>query len=211
MIMGKPKLNFQCSFDDGHDLDHRLADLLLEYQITGTFYIPGGGETPINKKLVQRLLSDGFTIGGHTCTHPMDMKLLTEDEIDWQVGSNKKLLELEGAKVTKFCYPRGRYDDRVIESLKKYGFKSARTTKVLSIDKNQDPYRQATTIHIYPRDEYEGKDWLFVARQYMEKASNEDGVFHLWGHSWEIDKLGQWYKLTELFERMWEKYEVWNI
>lgn len=205
--MKKPKLNLQTSWDDGHELDAKLAELLHRYKLPATFYIPS--HTPMYKQL-GNLLDLGFEIGGHTMTHPMDMKLLTDDEIDWEVGSNKKLLELQGARVTKFCYPRGRFDDRVIEALKKYKFKSARTTKVLYINKPEDPYRSETSIHIYPREEYKGRDWMDLAKEYAARASLENGIFHLWGHSWEVDKLGQWNKLEEFMGWLDKKFEIWK-
>jgi peptidoglycan/xylan/chitin deacetylase (PgdA/CDA1 family) len=73
-----------------------------------------------------RELSKDFEIGGHSKTHPADLKNL-EDELMYQeLHDNKKWLEyLTGKKLTKFCPPRGRYDDRVIGIIKKAGFKES--------------------------------------------------------------------------------------
>lgn len=203
----KPRLNFISSWDDGHELDAILAKTLHTYKLPGIFYLPS--HSPMYYK-ISELLDLGFEIGGHTMTHPMDMKLLTEDEIDWEIGSNKKLLELQGAVVTKFCYPRGRYDDRVIECLKKYKFRSARTTEVLNIWKNDDPFREKTSIHIYPRAEYKNREWMDIAREYAAQASVNNGLFHLWGHSWEIDKLKQWDNLNEFLKWINQEFDIWK-
>lgn len=205
--MGKTKLKVQTSWDDGHSLDKKLASMLKDHNLSGVFYLPTRCAMFTE---IDSLQADGFEIGAHSMTHPQDMKLLTTEDIDWEIGSNKKLLELEmlGEKVTKFCYPRGRYDDRAIEVLKKYHFKSARTTKVFSIKPPEDPFRTDTTIHVYPRAEYLGEPWDVVAMDWALKASQEAGIFHLWGHSWEIDRLEQWNNLEMFFKWLNENFDV---
>lgn len=205
--MNRPKLRFESSWDDGAELDLKVVQLLKQYKLPGIFYLttrcPMFYEIPM-------LVKNKFEVGGHTMTHPMDMKELDVDEIDWEIGSNKKLLQLEGAEVTKFCYPRGRYDQRVIDCLKHYKFRQARTTKVLSI-KTDDPFRTDTTIHIFPRQEYNGKHWLDMAKEYTAKASMESGEFRIWGHSWEVEKFKEWENLEAFFKWLNKNFEVCTL
>ena len=43
---------------------------------------------------------------------------------------------------------------------------------------------------MYPGHRYEiGKVWQSHS---LEKAVAEDSIWHLWGHSWEIEKFGMW-------------------
>ncbi len=206
--MTKPRLNFTSSWDDGDALDAKLAQLLHKHSLPATFYLTSHCAM---YERIGDLLDLGFEVGGHTMTHPMDMKLLDNDALEWEIGSNKKLLELQGAKVTKFCYPRGRFDDRVIEVLKKHKLKEARTTKVLIVDKPTDPYRTDTTIHVYPRAEYGGIDWMIAAQRLAKEASDRNGIFHIWGHSHEIEKLKEWDKLEKFFIWLNENYQIWKV
>jgi len=64
-------LFFTTSWDDGHPMDNRLAELLAKYDIQGTFYIPAtnieGRSTLTEKDIIS--LSSSFEIGGHTYSH----------------------------------------------------------------------------------------------------------------------------------------------
>ena len=61
------------SWDDGHDLDHKLAGLLGHHGLRATFYVaPRNIELPRRERLRSRdlrALARDFEIGGHTLTH----------------------------------------------------------------------------------------------------------------------------------------------
>ena len=38
--------------------------------------------------------------------------------------------------------------------------------------------------------------------QIIADVSKRGGIFHLWGHSWEIDSMGLWERLGKVFEYM---------
>ena len=61
--MGKERLNFTTSWDDGYKSDVRIAELLKKYILTGTFYIPTCCH--LNDEQIISL-SKNFEIGGHT-------------------------------------------------------------------------------------------------------------------------------------------------
>ena len=46
------------------------------------------------------------------------------------------------------------------------------------------------------------QDWASIAISMLECAAESGGVFHLWGHSWEIEKTGQWQVLERVFAAM---------
>jgi len=208
----RPKLRFDSSWDDGYVFDRELSDLLKKFNLPGTFYIPGaGGEFPLNASLVKKLVEDGFEIGGHTVSHPQDMKMLSEEMMVPEILNNKKALEiLSGQEIKKFCYPRGRFDERVIKVLKQLGFTSARTTKVLQtlVD---DPFRTPTAIHVYQRQEYGDMDWVEAANIMVDQAIRTNGIFHIWGHSWEINRDNNWDKLEKFFEWLTDNYEIVKV
>ncbi|MDZ4228343.1 MAG: polysaccharide deacetylase family protein [Candidatus Levybacteria bacterium] len=209
--MTREKIRFDSSWDDAHPFDEELADLLKKFNLPGTFYLPGnvGPEYPINASLVKKLVDQGFEIGGHTVSHPQDLKQLSVEQILKEISDNKQALEtLSGQKVTKFCYPRGRYDDRVIRILKGLGFTYARTTEVLRLTR-ENAFRTPTSIHVYQRKEYGDHDWVEMANSMVELATRSmGGVFHIWGHSWELTKFNNWEKLESFFAWLTENYEI---
>jgi hypothetical protein len=43
-----------------------------------------------------------------------------------------------------------------------------------------------------------GTGWTGLAGSLLGRAVRKGGVFHLWGHSWEIEATGQWKALGEV-------------
>ena len=43
-----------------------------------------------------------------------------------------------------------------------------------------------------------GRRWPDLALDYLEEARRSGGVWHLWGHSWEIERAGLWGPLREV-------------
>lgn len=192
-------MNIETSWDDGTRGDLKLAELLNRYDLPGTFYIPGTTELSDSEI---RQLNDRFEIGNHSFSHPPDLKRLNNEEIERQIYlAEYSLLEITGKKPTKFCYPRGKYDNRAIEILKKRGYHSARTTDV-GYFYSDNQFRTRTTVHCAPRLEYNGVDWLAYGLRKLNEAAEKNGTFHVWGHSLELTKIDGWRKLKMLFTEM---------
>jgi len=193
------KFIIDTSWDDGHQGDMMLACLLKRYGIPATFYIPNCSGLSTEDI---RELSEDFEIGGHTVNHYTDLKKLEDEVLEIEIEDNKEWLEMiVGRKITRFCYPKGRYDERVIGAVRKAGYTSARTAVVLSTEHQADPFRARTTIQAYSRAEYKGEDWLELAKDYFMKAKEDSGCFHLWGHFHDIWRH-EFGKLIDLFEFM---------
>jgi hypothetical protein len=45
-------------------------------------------------------------------------------------------------------------------------------------------------------------DWEQLAQCLLSHALSSGGVFHLWGHSWEIQEAGQWNRLERVLQLM---------
>lgn len=190
---------FEISLDDGHVDDLYAVELLEEYGLNKytTLYIPTI-QTKLSKDQI-KALSKKVKIGGHTATHPMDLKKLNHEGLLQEIFDAKKdLEELIKKPVTSFCYPRGRYNDTVVDMVRHSGFTEGRTTAVLSTQIPKDPFRKDTTIHMFARKEYEGRDWLELAKEKFQKAFNDDTYFHVWGHSWELSENKEWRKFEDL-------------
>lgn len=192
------------SFDDGLTSDIRAAKLLHKYGFKATFYITSAqirGTSQLSlKEIKDGILAYGHELGGHTVSHPMDIKLLPPDKLKFEIENNKLMIEmlLEKKPITKFCYPRGRHNEEVHAAVKAAGYKEARTTIVMeTCNYSQDPFRTPTSVHMFPREEYKGRHWLEVGKELFMKAKNSpvripEQFFSLWGHTNELDRNDDW-------------------
>lgn len=226
------------SWDDGHELDLRLAELLARYGIYGTFYISKDYVEPRLSEEEIRSLAEKQEIGAHTLTHP-NLTMLPDDAALAEMRGSKEWLEaLLGKPVPMFCYPAGHHDARVADLAREAGFIGARTTVPGVTELPANPFLLATTLQVYPfplrkldsSRYYWGKllqplferyaslrvlgvplfamiTWRRASLAAFEKALARGGVFHLWGHSWEIDRYGMWEDLEWLLARMAERKE----
>ncbi|MGH7837447.1 MAG: polysaccharide deacetylase family protein, partial [Candidatus Binataceae bacterium] len=60
------------SWDDGHPLDLRVAELLAAHGVRGTFYVPvrASADSLMKPADLRRLRNLGMEIGAHTVSHP---------------------------------------------------------------------------------------------------------------------------------------------
>ena len=202
------------SFDDGCQLDERLAKLCLKYKVPTVFYIPVDylalayqkGYEPLTPK-TYRYIADNFEIGSHGVTHSY-LTSIPIEEAKQEIYESKIILEnLLGKPVTKFCYPRGYYNDEIKELVKEAGYEMARTTQV-GVLKSDDPYATGSAVHIGcpVRPEYEGTTWVDYGIRMLDKAQEEaeHGIvdYHLWGHSHEIDRYNEWDNVERFFKEL---------
>ncbi len=207
------------SWDDGHKLDLKLAHLLQKYNIPATFYVsPASTEFPkedlLSKQEIQ-LLSEDFEIGGHTLHHPNLSQIPLASAID-DIKAGRDILEsIVGEKLQSFAYPYGAYTGQVQKAVLDLGFTVVRTTKRFAIAASQDYGALPTTVHAYthlsdipqlPR--YGTIKWSKLARHFFDRTMEDGGVFHLWGHSWEIDKNNEWKNLEAVFEYISDRRDI---
>ncbi len=219
-------LRFTTSWDDGHPLDLRVADLLGEHGFAGTFYVPRRNceGRPVMSATELRALDSRFEIGGHSIDH-VRLVELPPSERARQIADSKQQIEHDlGHAISGFCYPGGEYDRGVRDAVRDAGYRYARTITNLSIEPPTDRFRLATTIQLFPhpravlvRNFVRGGGWRQRSRpltvclatgslssrleQLLRFALERGGVFHLWGHSWEIEERGLWTEL-ERFLRL---------
>jgi peptidoglycan/xylan/chitin deacetylase (PgdA/CDA1 family) len=209
------------SWDDGHILDMKLAELLARYDLPGTFYVaPTNHEIAESERLTKAqvtTLSKGFEIGAHTMTHPRLTKIDAKRARAEITGSKSALEDWTGKAITSFCYPGGDYTSEHKQMVKDAGFTLARTVKRFSFSAGNDPLEVPTTVHGYRHwsdifriarqssaDNFTANylHWDDLAIAMFEKAPTNGGVFHLWGHSWEIEKNGDWGRLERVFKHI---------
>lgn len=216
------------SWDDGHVLDVRLAALLRKYGIGGTFYIaPENRELRPDERLSPREVRElaGFEIGAHTVTHPYlpSVDLQTAKR---EIVASKEIIEAwTGSEVTSFCYPKGGYTREHEKMVQRAGYARARTVRRFSLTTGNDCFAQPTTIHAYDHwsdiwallrfVRFRPRAFLRLYAKWDEQAKalfdhmhENGGVFHLWGHSWEIEKQGDWTRLENVLRYIAHKRGV---
>ena len=214
------------SWDDGDVRDLRIAEMLHTRGMSGTFYCPiepFNGNPSLTAAHKRAMIAEGFEIGGHGIAHEI-MSQIPVETANYVVTTCKALLEDSlGERVRMFCYPRGRFTAPVVEALKRAGYEGARTVRLLATEDHYDPYDLPTSIQVYPhtrgeylrntlKSRYPGRvfdyltrlgmseDWVGIGKQLFDRVLEQGGVWHLWGHSWEIDELGQWDAMAEMLD-----------
>lgn len=217
------------SWDDGHPMDMRVGELLAKYELPGTFYIPRKCETPVIDAAAIRELGARFEIGAHTMNHVI-LAHSPREVVEREVYQSKAWIEdVTGVPCKVFCPPQGRFKRGDPEIVERAGFAGMRTTELLSLAL---PRRKGgisvipTTVQIqqhqlrlYARNFAKraafrnawrfvkggsNSDWLALSRLCLKLAVEEGGVFHLWGHSWEIQKNEQWSRLELVLQALSE-------
>lgn len=216
------------SWDDGHSLDVRLAELLYRKGITGTFYIPKSARYREVSDAFLTMLAGSFEIGAHSLTHP-DLTTL-DHAAQWQeiIGSKNYIEDITNEPCNVFCYPSGNYDPQVTSLVKDAGFKGARTTQSFCNGVVLDPYLLRTTLQVCTHSkaltrftgqphgirsiasllDFNGMtenppgcyDWKEIACATFDIVRSTGGIWHIWGHSWEIEQCGLWHDLEVVLE-----------
>ncbi len=192
----KKDIKIEISFDDGGILDLKVADMLDKYGLKATFYVVidyVGQEGYLTWENIKDLDKRGFTIGSHTCSHPQDLKKLHEEDLFYEIQNSKDMIEtVLGHGITKFCYPRGRQNERVRQIVAEAGYIEARVTGKPGIIEVKDKLQMPGTIHIYQRKEYGNQNIVDFASDVFEKLKKEGGYCNVWGHSQEMQREQMW-------------------
>jgi peptidoglycan/xylan/chitin deacetylase (PgdA/CDA1 family) len=215
-------LAFTTSWDDGHPLDLRVADLLARYGCRATFYVPlaNGEGLPVMSAADIRRLGEGFEIGSHTIDHCY-LDTVGVAEARRQIAEGKSGLEdILGRRVDGFCYPGGHFTRDHRQMVIDEGFQYARTIAGFHRRPLLDPFRMPTTLQFFPNDRpallrnflrhghWGGRSGLFAValrgddlmarlRAMLDHLCRAGGLFHLWGHSWELDRFNGWALLDD--------------
>jgi peptidoglycan/xylan/chitin deacetylase (PgdA/CDA1 family) len=219
------KVIITTSWDDGHPLDLKLAELLKKYDIPATFYISidsSAGQS-MNPQQI-REIAQSFDVGSHTYHH-VNLTRVSLEEAQKEILEGREALEdILGKGVLSFCYPYGSFNDKVASIVKQAGFISARTMRFFS-RRIRDPFKMGTTVNAFDlsfapyiknctalqdlclfwfilKSNLFFQDWDRVAIETLDFAIENGGVWHLWGHSWEINRNNDWQRLEQVCRRI---------
>lgn len=224
------------SWDDGHPLDLRLAERLHKYGVPATFYVPLRNNTlPVMTVGDIRELSNGFEVGGHTMNH-VDLLRIDDETARREITSCKdELEEITSAVCRSFCFPKGHFSAKHVQYVREAGFSVARTVETMSISEprvRNELIMLATTIQANPTRKlgiarnvlkrvavrnaamwmlHRKSDWTATAEALLDYVAGHGGVFHLWGHSWEIDESRQWVSLDRVLAAIAERKSCFHL
>jgi peptidoglycan-N-acetylglucosamine deacetylase len=206
------------SWDDGHKCDIRLARMLKEHGLKGTFYVAPQNQEFAKQDLLSMPevaeISKDFEIGAHSMTHRR-LPTISEAESATEMTESKAVLEeVTGKEISVFCYPGGAYTKLHVQQVKDAGFRYARTVNRYTFAV-VNPYEAGTSLHVYdhwsdvweiarfskfrPLEAARNLRWDYLARAMFDEVLRKGGIFHVWGHSWEIDQHGDWARLEDTF------------
>lgn len=213
------------SWDDGCAFDLKLAELLQKHDVSATFYIPlenSERNTLAGEEIIG--ISRYFDIGGHSFNH-VDLTRMNPASIRAEIISGKDRLEqIIGRQVFSFSYPFGKNNEEIARIVKTAGFAGARTVNEYRRF-IRDPFQVGTMLHAsnylplhhikHSVQSFDSqlflfllkrnlffKSWERIAAETLGFVMNNGGIWHLWGHSWEIQENDDWSRLENLLKQI---------
>ena len=224
----RPVLWVTTSWDDGYPLDLRLAELLYRYGVQGTFYVPMRSPMPVMAPSQLRELAARFEIGGHTISHVLLDQVSAQSARTEILESKQRLEDLTGAPCLTFCPPGGRFGRAHLRDIREAGYVGLRTVELMSVAyprSREGLVLLAPTLQLYQHSistylknsckrgrwknlqtyfcHARGRDLAQTAAALLEKLVETGGVFHLWGHSWELEHSRLWGALEDILIQLW--------
>ncbi len=211
------------SWDDGHTLDIKAAELLDRYGLKGTFYV--AFNEPANPQISDAEIRDlhnmGMEIGSHTMSHRMLTEIPRSEIPRELIESKKRLDDILGTPIQAISYPLGYYNATVLETWRKAGYTLGRTTKAFQTSLSFKAHLMPITVDFFKYSHlaiarHAARDlnvsgvlnWAGaglsndpprLARRFFDQAAESGGLFHLYARSWEIEDFGLWGELESLF------------
>ena len=119
------------TFDDGYESHYKVAEILLEKDIKGIFFVTTGNlNTPtyLTHSQVAEIHSMGHTISSHSHTHSM-FSMLNNSDVEHELITSKKILEeIIQNNVEDFAFPGGKYKRHQVELAKALGYRRLYTS-----------------------------------------------------------------------------------
>ncbi len=145
------------TFDDAYQSIYQFAfPILKKYKFIATLFIISdfvGSDNRWDINLgwrkfkhldwneINLLVQDGWELGSHSSTHP-DLRKCSEERLRQELAFSKHEIKAEtGQESVIFSYPFGRYNTRIIQSVKEAGYQGACTMHYHQFGSDLDPYQ----------------------------------------------------------------------
>ncbi|MBQ4065945.1 MAG: polysaccharide deacetylase family protein [Clostridia bacterium] len=218
---------FTLSFDDGITQDLRLIELLNKYNMkccsfnlnTGLYGAswewvgvsqnrPDVTHIRFTEEEIRTGIYDGFDVQVHTMTHPSLIDFDNDVEgLKYQINQDADNIEaLFGIRPVGMAWPGGDgcYSDRTIELVLEHtDIRFARgTTATNTYELPERFMKWMPTCAIFD------PMVLLRAGAFIKAEAEEDMLFYVWGHSYDLDIHNDWDTLEKLLQMMSEADDV---
>lgn len=217
-------------WDDGALQDQKLFALHEKYELPGIFFVPTKnceGRDVLTPQMLRQARSKWVSFGAHTDSH-VYLTRIPYEQIEPEISANQKYLEdVLGEPIVHFCLPGGKYKKEMLPLLYRY-FKTVRTADTMCFHNDGSLYRPS--IHVYPRGvkslignairnksfsegwqvwKYRQEPYFSIVQKLLQyEQKKETATVMIWGHSWEIEELGLWDELEQLFALCGKQYRA---
>lgn len=219
-----PKKYFTLSFDDGTQQDLRMIEILKKYDVdcmswninTEGLYgakwdltglgLPGVEHQRFTREELETGIYDGYDVLVHTRTHP-SLKIYDSTPIkviEEVQGNADDIAEITGISPVGMAWPGGdtEYTDKTIEIiLDKTDIRFARGTTP-----TYDYALPTQFMKWMPTCGISDARVLDLAYDYINYEADDDSLFYVWGHSFELDAYDS-YDIFESLVRMMKANE----
>ena len=197
------------SFDDGNFDDIRLVSVMNKYGIKSTFnlcssmladtvtwnYTPEKEVGHFNYSECPNLF-DGHEVASHTVRHRA-LEELSPAAVHDEIELDRIFLKaLYGYDIVGMAFPYGSYGEKVTGFLKNSDILYCRTTR----DTNGFRFPESLPI-LDPTCHFMAGNLNELADEFLADDSDEDLLFYIWGHSYELVTEEDW----EIFENFCKK------
>ncbi len=131
-----PEKPILLTFDDGYGGHYKYVyPLLKKYRYPAVFAIytakvgVNTGRTHVTWEQLRQMAVDPLvTISSHSVTHPLDLRPLSDNQLQIEIMLSKRILESQlGIPIRYFTYPSGKFDARVTNLVGEAGYEAALT------------------------------------------------------------------------------------
>lgn len=223
-----PRCIVTTSWDDGHRLDLKLVALLKDHGLSGTFYISKDFDSRLSDEEIQIMAQSqeiGAHTVSHANLLELSLsaarKEISESKkwLEGLIGKEVKMFcyprgyfNDEMKNLVRQAGFSGARTTRDLSYKSGDPFEMDTTVHIYPF-----PFRKRSA-HQYHWSEYlfqplQNKilglmkigappaaffSWLNLSKFLFDRALKAGGVYHLWGHSWEIERFGMWADLEKL-------------
>ena len=150
-----PKKSFVVTFDDGFEDNFLNAfPILKKYNFKATIYLVPNQKTNHweekntsvlsnllnNEQILQMQNSGLIEFGSHTLSH-VNLSTINDEQLLNELKKSKEEVEkITNQECEAFAYPYGKFDDNIVNSVKKVGYKNATVVKRGLFKKDDDVF-----------------------------------------------------------------------
>lgn len=198
------------SYDDGQDFDRRLAGLLRDHGMKGTFHLNSGnlglhrGSEVFVSASEIREVYEGHEVACHGVQH-RNPPTITRQQMVLEIQEDRKTLEkITGSLVQGMSYAFGNYNREIMEIARSLGIKYSRTVQETgNFFPPSDFLAWHPTCHHSSHLLELGGSFLDIAGFY------ELPIMYVWGHSFEFGRSGDWSVIEAFVDKMAGKDDIW--